>query len=66
MEKQCLERAIGKLARMGVKAGLTIDQMIQLLNDRLQVEDLLDVIAWRLENQHRAHAVWTSSSGGLA
>jgi hypothetical protein len=40
--------SIGKLAVAGELAGLSIEQMIRLLNDGLTVETLLELITWRL------------------
>jgi hypothetical protein len=44
-----LVRAIGKLAVAGERAGFTLEEMIQLLDNGLSVESLLELIAWRLE-----------------
>lgn len=49
MENTALKTAIWKLAVAGESAGLSIEQMIQLLNDGLTVKTLLDLISWRLE-----------------
>lgn len=48
MERTRLVTAIGKLAIAGKRAGFSIEQMIQLLNDGLTVETLLELISWRL------------------
>ena len=48
MQNPKLVAAIGKLAIAGEQAGLSIEQMIQLLNDGLKVETLVDLITWRL------------------
>ena len=48
MLNQRLVTAIGKLAVAGEQAGLSVEQMIQLLNDGLKVETLVDLITWRL------------------
>jgi hypothetical protein len=48
MENTRLVTAIGKLAVAGEQAGLSVEQMIRLLNDGLRVETLLELIAWRL------------------
>jgi hypothetical protein len=48
MQNTKLVTAIGKLAVAGEQAGLSVEQMIQLLNDGLTVETLLELIAWRL------------------
>jgi len=44
MEKP-VETAIGKLVRAGEQAGLSVEQMIQLLQTGTSVETLLDWIA---------------------
>ena len=49
MDKAALVSGIAKLATAGQQAGLTVEQMIGLLNAGLGVEGLMDVIAWRLE-----------------
>ena len=43
-----LQTSVFKLAIAGEQAGLTIEQMIQMLNDGVSIEGLLRVIAWRL------------------
>ena len=48
MENTKLMTAIGKLAVAGEQAGLSVEQMINLLNDGLTVETLLELITWRL------------------
>lgn len=48
MQNTKLMTAIGKLAVAGEQAGLSVEQMIQLLDDGLAVETLLDLITWRL------------------
>lgn len=48
MQNTKLVKAIGKLAVAGEQAGLSVEHMIQLLNDGLTVETLLEVITWRL------------------
>lgn len=48
MQNEKLVRAIGKLAVAGEQAGLSVEHMIQLLNNGLTVEALLELIAWRL------------------
>jgi hypothetical protein len=44
-----LVAAISKLAVAGELAGLTISEMIGLLNDGLSIESLIDIIASRLD-----------------
>jgi hypothetical protein len=41
--------AIERLAIAGQQAGLSVEQMIDFLNDGMAVETLLDLIAWRFE-----------------
>lgn len=41
--------AVERLAIAGQQAGLSVEQMIDLLNDGMAVDTLLDLIAWRLE-----------------
>ena len=48
MPSKRLVTAIGKLAVAGEQAGLSIEEMIRLLNDGLTVETLLELITWRL------------------
>jgi hypothetical protein len=51
MEKPAIEMAVGKLAIAGERAGLTLEQMIRILNAGFTVEDLLDLIESRLQKQ---------------
>jgi hypothetical protein len=62
MDKAALVSGIAKLAMAGQQAGLTVEQMIGLLNEGLGVEGLIEVIAWRLEQPKPLTPV-TSSSG---
>jgi hypothetical protein len=48
MASKRLLSAIGKLAVAGEQAGLSVEQMIQLLDDGLTVDILLELITWRL------------------
>lgn len=48
MQNPKLVTAIAKLAVAGEQAGLSIEQMIQLLNDGLWVDTLVELIMWRL------------------
>ena len=48
MERKSLVAAIYKLAIAGEQAGLSLEQMIQLLNGGMSVEGLLELILWRL------------------
>lgn len=48
MERQSLVAAIKKLAIAGEQAGFSLEQMIQLLNGGISVEELLELIIWRL------------------
>jgi hypothetical protein len=56
MERTRLVTAIGKLAIAGEQAGLSVEQMIQLLNDGLTVETLLELISWRLGEVRNPYA----------
>ena len=40
--------AISKLAAAGEQAGLTLEQMIELLDRGVEIETLLELICWRL------------------
>ena len=48
MEQPILMNAIAKLVLAGEQAGLTVEQMIQLLQTGASVEALLDLIELRL------------------
>jgi len=48
MENPSLVLAISKLAAAGEQAGLTLEQMIELLDQGLEVETLLELICSRL------------------
>jgi len=48
MPSSSLERAISKLAAAGEKAGITVEQMISMLDAGVGVEALLQVIFFRL------------------
>jgi hypothetical protein len=65
MDKTKLISGIAKLATAGQQAGFSVEQMIQLLNAGLEVDGLIDLIAWRLE-QPRPLAPVASSSGWTA
>jgi hypothetical protein len=45
-----LAKAISKLAAAGEQAVITLEQMIELLNDGLSVATLLELITWRLHS----------------
>lgn len=62
MEKATLVSGIAKLAVVGQQAGFSVEQMIGLLNAGLEVEGLVELIAWRLE-QPKPLAPVASSSG---
>jgi hypothetical protein len=62
MEKQSLTVAIGERAISGEKAGFTVEQMTQLLEDELTVKTLLDLISWRLNTRDLPPAPCGSSS----
>ena len=49
MAKPSLIKAIEKLAVAGEQAGFSVEQMIAMLNSGVNVETLLELIAWRLE-----------------
>ena len=49
MDKATLVSGIAKLATAGQQAGFSVEHMIQLLNAGIEVEGLIDLIAWRLE-----------------
>lgn len=63
MQNPKLMTAIGKLAVAGEQAGLSIEQMIQLLNDGLSVETLLELITWRLAQVRQPITAPCSSCG---
>ena len=48
MENPSLVLAISKLAAAGEQAGFTLEQMIELLDQGLEIETLLELICWRL------------------
>jgi hypothetical protein len=49
MDKATLVSGIAKLAKLGERAGFSVEQMIQLLNSGLSIEVLVDLISWRRE-----------------
>lgn len=49
MDRSTLGRSISKLAIAGEQAGFTVEQMIQLLNDGLEVSSLISLIHWKLD-----------------
>lgn len=51
MASPSLFTALAKLAIAGEQAGFSIDQMIQLLHDGLNVESLLDLIESSLQRE---------------
>ena len=53
MATPSLVKAIGKLAAAGERAGFTLEEMIQLLDNGVSVEMLLDLISRRLEDPPR-------------
>jgi hypothetical protein len=61
-----LAAAIEKLALAGQQAGLSVEQMIDFLNDGMAVETLLDLIAWRFEAAHNPRILRGSSSDWVA
>jgi len=52
--KASVQRSIEKLALMGEMVGFEIEFMIELLESGMNVTDLLDLIAWRMQNEHRS------------
>jgi len=61
MDKATLLAGIAKLAAAGQQAGITVEQMMALLNAGLGEEGLLDLIAWRLEQPKPLTPVISSS-----
>jgi len=55
--------AVQKMAIAGEQAGLSIEQMIQLLNSGMSVVALLDLIVWRLNHPLRHSAGWSDKEG---
>ena len=49
MDRSTLGHSISKLAIAGEQAGFTVEQMIQLLNDGLEVSSLISLIHWKLD-----------------
>ena len=49
MQHPVLARAIERLARVGEQAGISVEQMILILNAGVSVEGLLDIIDKRLQ-----------------
>ena len=62
MASKSLVLAISKLAVAGEQAGLTLEQMIQLLDSGLSVETLFELIAWRFEAMQGTSRPLASSS----
>jgi hypothetical protein len=44
MQHPVLARAIERLARVGEQAGISVEQMILILNSGMSVDDLLEII----------------------
>ena len=61
MDRPSLITAIGKLAIAGEQAGFSVEQMISFLDDGLSIEDLLDLISWRLGHSSKVTARARSS-----
>jgi hypothetical protein len=57
--------AIRKLARAGEQAGISIDEMIQMLESGLPVETLFCLIEWRLRVQEKIPSAATSNRSAL-
>lgn len=49
MQQPVLARAIERLVQVGQQAGISVEQMIQILNAGGSVETLLDIIDKRLQ-----------------
>jgi hypothetical protein len=49
MEQPVLMRTIGKLARAGEQVGISVEDMISILNAGISVEVLLDLIELHLQ-----------------
>lgn len=58
--------AVERLAIAGQQAGLSVEQMIDLLNDSMAVDTLLDLIDWRLEALRNPPILQGSPSGWVA
>jgi len=48
MENATIRRTICKIAVAGERAGFTVEQMIELLNNGLDVPTLVSMIEWKL------------------
>ena len=49
LEQPVLLRAVGKLADAGERAGLSVEEMIRILNAGVTVENLLELIALKMQ-----------------
>jgi hypothetical protein len=56
MERPLLVRAVEKLARAGEQAGLSVEDMIRILNAGVSVECLLDLIEQGLHSSQKEAA----------
>ena len=54
MPQPVLTRAVEKLALAGEQAGLSVEEMIRILNAGVSVESLLDLIEWKILAQEQA------------
>ena len=54
MDNPVLISAIEKLQKLGNQAGFTTEELISVLNGGFTVEELLDLIQYRLEKQKKA------------
>ena len=54
MHRPTIAHSIYKLAVAGEQAGFTVEQMIQLLNDGLDVMTLVSLIEWKLNHASSA------------
>jgi hypothetical protein len=52
MERPVLRRAVEKLAQAGEQAGLSVEEMIRILNAGVSVESLVALVEGRLEGEN--------------
>jgi len=62
MSTSRLRESIEKLAIIGQEAGFSTEQMIELLNAGVEMNTLLDLISWRLEQSTPLARVISPSS----
>jgi hypothetical protein len=63
MAEATLGRTICKLAIAGERAGFTVEQMIQLLNDGLDLATLVSMIEWKLNYAEQQTAALSPYDG---